>query len=363
MVVSRIVSKNINLPILNNVLIRATKSGIELAATNLEIGITHQLRGKIEDAGDYTVEAKIFTDYINLLPEEKVEAELKEDELNISCQNYQTKFKGQPATEFPLLPTLSRDKALKLNLEDFKNALAKVIFAAAAGENRAELSGVCMVFNQQSLVIAATDSYRLAEKKIVRKDNAADDIKIIVPARTLQELLRILSAYRPDEELEDGTEVKIYLSENQILFAFGATELVSRLIIGQYPDYRQIVPVNAKTKARANKAELIRAVKASALFSKNSINDVTLNFMKDESVLMLSSVSSQVGESVIKLKVQIEGADNETTVNYRYLLDGLNNIEGDEVVFELNNNTTPCLIKPKTEAESDYFYIIMPIRQ
>lgn len=361
--VSHVVSKNINLPILNNVLIKATKSGIELVATNLEIGITHQLRGKIETEGEYTIEAKALTDYINLLPGGNIETELKDDELNIACKNYHTKIKGQAANEFPLIPNISRDSVIEVDLDEFKDSLAQVIFSVAGSESRAELSGVCLIFDSRSLTMVATDSYRLAEKKIGCQYDKKEETKIIVPARTLQELLRILSSYRADEELGDNSKIKIFLSENQILFSFGSTEMVSRLIIGQYPDYKQIIPVNAKTRAAVNKQELIRAIKASAIFSKTGINDVTLNFINSDSTLMLSSISSQVGESVIKLNVKIEGEDNEATINYRYLLDGVNNIKGDEVLFELNNNSTPCLIKPKEEIETGYIYIVMPIRQ
>jgi DNA polymerase-3 subunit beta len=344
-------------------MVKVSKGGIELVATNLEIGITHKLRGKIDSEGDYTVDSKAFTDYINLLSGDKVEVELEDEGLKISCQNYNTKIKGQAANEFPLIPTVEKDKSLTVDIEAFKEALSKVIFAVAGSDGRVELSGVCMTFDDKNIILAATDSYRLSEKKIACKGENIQGDKVIIPARTLQELLRIISAYRPEEELDDGTDIKISLSENQILFSFGSTEMVSRLIIGQYPDYQQIIPTSSKTKASINKQELIRAVKASAIFSKTGINDVTLDFMAKDSTLMISSVSSQVGESVIKLQAKIEGEDNEASINYRYLLDGINNIKSDEVNFELNSNSTPCMLKPKADIEKDYLYIVMPIRQ
>lgn len=361
-IVSRVVSKNINLPILNNVLFKVNKSNIELVATNLEIGITHRVRGKIDVEGEFTVDSKVITDYINLLPSDRVECEQDGSEIKIKCQNYKTKIHVQEASDFPLIPKVDKENFYSVSVDEFKSALSEVIFAVANNETRLELSGVLLSFTKDSLVLAGTDSYRLAEKKMKIKSNFdSSDNKVIVPARTLQELIRVLSSFKEDEQLEGDGEIKICLSDNQILFILGSTELVSRLINGSYPDYQQIIPVNYKTSILANKNELVRAIKASAIFSKAGVNDVALDFKAETGQINISSASSQVGESSVELKAEIEGDNNDIVINYRYFLDGLNNIASDVVKLDLVNSGTPCVLRP--DKSDDYLYIVMPIRQ
>jgi len=360
--VSHVVSKNINLPILNNILFKINKGHIELSATNLEIGITHQMRGKIEEEGAFTIDSRVITEYINLLPSEKVEFEQVENEIKVKCENYKTKIKIQSAQDFPLLPVVERDKWHKVVVEDLKKALGRVLFSVSNNETRVELSGVLFWFLKDRLVLAGTDSYRLAEKEIKAKSNYdPGELKIIVPARTLQELVRVLSSIKPEDQLESGGEISLFLSENQILFSFGSTELVSRIINGSYPDYKQIIPTKFQTSALISCDQLLRAVKASAIFAKAGVNDISLIFNTKENKLVIASASAQVGESSIELEGEFTGDDNEIIINYRYLIDGLNNVDDSRVRLELINNQTPCVIKP--ENDDKYLYIVMPIRQ
>jgi len=359
--VSHVAGKNINLPILNNVLIKAEQGKIKLIATNLEIGIISAVRGKIEVEGAYTVNAKIIADCINLLPNKKIGLEQKDGHLLIDCENYQAKANGQSAEEFPLIPEVDKKNCFSASADEVKRAVSQVIFSAAASETRLELSGVLFVFAGNSLTITATDSYRLAEKKIQTKSNSQEEKKIIVPAKTLQELIRVLSV-SPDDEAEDSNrEIKFYLSDNQILFTYGSTELVSRLIEGQYPDYQQIIPAGHKTKVFIDRQELIRAVKMASLFSKTGINDVNLDFPLGKNQVVISSVSGQTGENITNLSAKVTGEDNSIVVNHRYLLEGLSNLESETVKIELIDGNTPCLIRP--EQDQSYLYIIMPIKQ
>jgi len=359
-IVGHITSKNINLPILNNILIKAEGGNIEFIGTNLEIGIVHQVRGKIESEGQITVDSKLVTEYVNLLSGgEKVKIEEKEKELKIDCGNYKTKIKGESAKEFPLIPVIPKNNYYSCQVKELKKALNSVVFAVSNSENRLELTGILFSFSKDKLKLAATDSYRLAEKEL--KINSVDmegEQKIIVPARTVQELLRVLSNFEGGD-LGEEQAVNFYLSENQILFTVDSVDLISRLINGHYPDYQQIIPTKSQTEVLVERAELIRAVKASALFSKTGINDVTLLFSKNK--IIVSAFSGASGESQAELEAEVTGVDNEITINYRYLLDGLNNIEGERVRLNILNNLTPCILKP--EKETGYLYIVMPIRQ
>ncbi len=359
--VSHVAGKNVNLPILNNVLIKAEEGKIKLIATNLEIGITSAVRGKIEGDGAYTVNSKILADCINLLPNKKVGLEQKDGHLLIDCENYQAKANGQSAEEFPLIPEVDRKNYFSAPAEEVKKAITQVIFSAASSETRLELSGVLFVFSGGGLTMTATDSYRLAEKKIQVKSNNQEEKKIIVPAKTLQELLRVLSVGLDDGVENTGGEIKFYISDNQILFTYGSTELVSRLIEGQYPDYQQIIPSSGKTKIAIDRQELIRAVKMASLFSKTGINDVNLDFPLGKDQVVISSVSGQTGENITNLPAKVTGDDNSIVVNFRYLLEGLNNMENEIVKIEVIDGNTPCVVK--SDVDQSYLYIVMPIKQ
>ncbi|MCX6797630.1 MAG: DNA polymerase III subunit beta [Candidatus Falkowbacteria bacterium] len=361
-IVSHVTSRNINLPILNNVLIKTSQNNIELTSTNLEIGIIHQIRGRVEKEGAFTVDAKIINDYVSLLPNDKIKIEEKDGELRVECENYKTKIKGEAAKEFPLIPTIDKKNFFSCEINEFKKALSAVAFAVSTNENRLELSGVLFCFNKNKLFLVATDSYRLAEKEvnIRNSSNSSEEQRVIVPARTIQELIRILGGL--GESLvgeQDKQDVRFYLSDNQILFSVDSIDLISRLISGNYPDYKQIIPDNSKTKVLIDRNELLRAVKASAIFSKVGINDVALEFI--DSRIIISASSGLSGESRIELAADIKGDNNEIIINYKYLVDGLNNINSDKVKMEIINSNTPCILRP--EKENDYLYIVMPIRQ
>ena len=360
LLVGHIAGKNINLPILNNILIKAKESEIKLIATNLEVGIVNTVRGRVEVGGAFTVNSKIISDCVGLLPNKKVGLSQKNGELLVECENYFAKIKGQSAEEFPLIPEVNGNNFFSAPAEEVRAAIAQVIFATLASENRLELSGVLFVFSAEGLTLAATDGYRLAEKKIKIKSNNPEEKRIIVPAKTLQELLRILST-NTGGDVEEKKEIKFCLSENQILFTHGSTELVSRLIEGQYPDYQQIIPTTHKTSVLVDRQELIRAVKMASLFSKTGINDINLDFPAGKNQAVISSVSGQTGENITNLAAKVAGDENSVVVNYRYLLEGLNNIQQETIKLEIIDGNTPCLIG--AERDQSYLYIIMPIKQ
>jgi DNA polymerase-3 subunit beta len=365
---SHIASKNVNLPILNNVLFRAEGGVITLIATNLEIGIKCEVRGKIEKEGAVTLPAKLFADYIGSLPNDKIDLDLQDQTLEIKCKNYETRLRGAATSEFPLIPEVAKEAAYSLDVGKFHEAVNQVVFATSTNEIRPEISGILMHFDGAGMkvVVAATDSYRLAEKtlELAGKENE-NSRDVIVPARTMQEVLRILSVFRDGEDPEAPNVVKIYLAENQIMFSLNGVDLVSRVIDGQYPDYKQIIPASYETKAGFNRNELIRVVKTASLFAKPGIFDVTFGFKPGKEKvgeLVLSSANSQFGENTVKLEAETEGKENEITLNYRYLLDGLGAMESEEVSLELTSADNPCLLRPKAE-KSDYLYIVMPIKK
>lgn len=356
-----LVNKNINLPILNNVLLEAKEGVLKLSSTNLEIGISCLVRCKVEKDGAFTLEGKLLSEYVNLLPNEQVLLELEsEDFVRVSAPNSQTKIKGIIADDFPVIPQIEKKNPYKVNVKELKNAISQVIFAVASSESRPEISGVFMSFNKQEvgkLVLAGTDSYRLAEKKLDVLENK-EERNVIVPVKTLQEVLRVLNNLK--DQVESPEVLDIYVADNQILFTCDNIELISRLVEGEYPDYKQIIPKETKTTVAVSTSALIKAIKTVALFSKSGIFDINLLFDPAKG-LNVRATNTQVGESSLDLDVNFRGELNETTINYRYLLDGLNGMGTDFVEIGLVDGNIPCLIKPKEGV--DYLYIIMPIKQ
>jgi len=353
-IVAHISGKNVSLPILNNILIEATDDGIILSATNLEIGIKAKIRGKITTKGKITVPAKLITSFVNYLPEEKIEFELKDGELKIFSGKWQTKLKTQNIDEYPLIPKVEEKECVIIKNNVLVNLLNQTIFAATLNESRPELSGGKLIISDSKIILVATDSYRLAEKKIeLTKENKKKG-NVLIPIKTLQELLRILTT----EIKED--EIKIFWEENQITFSSSWWELTSRLINGEYPDYQQIIPEKWMTKIIADKNEIIKAVKATSLFTKNGIYDVIFEF-KNKQEMIIKAVNNQLGENEAIINCQIEGENNMVVFNYHYILEGLVNFTNSEIILEMTNANNPVVIKQKNDP--DYLYLVMPIRQ
>lgn len=368
-IVSHIATKNISLPILNNVFIKTENKELKLVTTNLETAISCRVRAIVEIDGEYTVPSHLFNDYLAVMPLGRVDVDLKPDGLSVSTDHDKTLIKGNSATDFPLLPILSREEVYGLLVEDFKQALQQALFAVSKNEARPELGGVMFSFNPEHkpghLVCAATDSYRLAEREVKMMVDGAKvysktSRKVIVPTRALQEILRAISVFH--EEVEENPPLEIIISDNQILFSYGSVEVISRLVEGQYPDYRQIIPQNFKTTITLNVSEWIKRIKAASFFSNVGINGVVLDFKSGaDQRVTFSSTNGQLGEHTSQVLAQIVGEDNNILLNYRYLLDGLTNLEAEEATLRVVSPEAPCLLEPKNKP--GYLYIIMPIKQ
>ena len=366
--VSHIAGRNINLPILGNVLIKAEEKTLRLLSTNLEMAVMCAVRGKVEEQGEITVPSKLFADYVSLLPKERVDASLEGNAVAVSCGTFQTKLNGIPASEFPLIPTIEAKEVFIVKVAEIRKAIGQVLFAVAPNESRPEISGVLFKFSPTKdgleLILAATDSYRLAERTIKVCEGSTgikETIFVIVPARAVAELIRILGLFK--DTADSPADMKIQIGDNQILFSHDNVELISRTIEGKYPDYRQLVPDRFETEITLNKDELSRAVKTTSLFSKSGLNDIHIKFSAPSNIA-LSALNSQTGEHAVSLDGAVKGKENNITVNFRYFLDGVNNVESEDVVIQLVDGMSPCIIKPNDEdkADNDYLYIVMPIR-
>ncbi|MEK7167131.1 MAG: DNA polymerase III subunit beta [Patescibacteria group bacterium] len=355
--VNHLTLKNFYLPILNNVLIQAQNNNIKLIATNLEIGIQCQIRGKIEQEGKFIVPCQLLVNYINLLPKKPIEIEVKDSKLFLECSHQKTQINGIDSAEFPILPELKNATEYFLNIIDFKTAFEQIISTITFNELRPEISGALLDFNiSQSgwLTMAGTDSFQIAEKKIIFQKNSADINKqIILPLKTCQELLRIL----PEEPNEI---IKICVDTNQIYFSFQNVELVSKIIEGKYPDYPQIIPKEYKTRVILNADELIKGIKRQSFFTdeKRKLN-IAFSCAKQEMTIISNGV---IGESVSKIKGEIKGEENEIVVDYKYLLQGVQSLKSNEIIIEIINKKQPLILKSPLE-EKNYFYFIFPVAE
>lgn len=358
--VGAVASKHVNLPILSNIFINVTESKVELITTNLEIAVKANLRAKVEKTGTFTVPAKTLSDYTRLLSDEQITLELKENELLVSCGSSSTKIKGAPADEYPVIPEVEEKTAYTIDVSSFKQALSQVVGSAAKNEIRPELSGVYFGFftdYYKGLVLATTDSYRLAEKKI-SLDQGSDESKIIVPSRSVYEIIRLLSAVaNKDKE----TKVRLWVSENQIAIRYEDFEMTSRLVDGKYPDYTQIIPNEFKTNTLILVDHFVKKIKAASLFTTTGVNAVSFDLNAEQNTVGISSTSTQTGEHTSEIDVEVQGEENSILLNHRYVLEGLQNIDTDDVEFKVNSGDAPCLFKPKDD--DSYLYIVMPIRQ
>ncbi len=355
--VGSVASKHVNLPILSNIILKVDQQKVECSATNLELAVTAILRAKVEESGQFTIPAKTFSEVVHLLRDEKVDLELKDQELVVVSGKSATKIKGTPAEEFPIIPTLTEGSTFTFSVNKLKQALAQVVIAAAKSDIRPELAGVFFGFNtrgRSGLTLAATDSYRLAEKIVDIEQGETQELRAIVPGKTVQEIIRVLS--QTSEE-----NVRFVLTQNQIHVNVGEVSLLSRLVEGVYPDYTQIIPREFATTVSVSTDLIVKEIKAAGLFTTSGVNAVELEVDVETQALKISSASTQTGEYRSEVPASVTGSAVKVILSHRYLLDGLNTVSTSSTTFNIVGPDSPCIITP--EGGLQYVYIVMPIRQ
>jgi DNA polymerase-3 subunit beta len=346
--VARVANSRGTLPILANVLIRTSKNRLSLSATNLDIAITHYIGAKVSEEGSITVPARLMQDFVSSLPAEIIELELEETKLRVSTKQYKSVVNGIVADDFPVMPAMADGVTWKINSGLFKKALQQVVFAASNDETRPILTGVLLKTVDGKLSMAATDSYRLAEKQL---GSQAKDINLLIPASALQDLLRVIG--------DDNEDIKVKHDEQQVLFQVGDIELVTRQVDGSYPDYNKLIPKSFTTSASLKRADLVSVTKVSSLFARESAGSVTIAIDESSQQLSIRSVASQLGENTATANAKIKGSGS-ITLNSRYLLDALGVMGGENVEFSFNGKLEPTMLSDS--AESDYKHIIMPLK-
>jgi DNA polymerase-3 subunit beta len=356
-IVNRFILPRAQLPILNNFLIKTEQGRLKLSATNLETGINLWLGAKIEKEGEICVPAKNLTEYISLIPPQKINLEVEKNFLKITSESYQANFISLAASEFPLIPTLKKKPEISLNNKDLALAIFQVAFAAAQDEGRPALTGVLFKIKKDKLILAATDGFRLSVKEIGGLKNGEESKlrkELIIPARALIEVGKIMA----EAGEENNLGLTITPESNQIIFSTPEVEIISRLIEGKFPDFEKIIPEKSKTQVMIETEGLLQAVRAASIFAREAAN--IINFEIKGSKLEVSSNNPQLGENKVTLEVKTEGEGGKIAFNSRYLLDFLNSVKSDLVSFEMTTSLNPGIFKPAND--KSYLHIIMPIR-
>lgn len=344
----RVVSSRSTLPILNNILVKIDKSGVELVATNLEIGVRLFVGGKVEGEGVLTVPGKPFITLINSLHGETVDLATEGFGLLVSCGEVKAQINGTSAEDYPELPEVSSQTVLKLSGGKFKQLLSVVDFAVSRDESRQILTGIYIEVEGKKLTLVATDSYRLSE--VVDDISEEKSFKIIVPSKTLAEVKRLLS---------DGRDVELRVEESQVMFAWENAQIISRVIEGTYPPYKQILPAEPVITAEVDVKEMVDTLKSATVFSMEVGSSVRLRF-KDGEPLKVFSEFSQLGNFSAEVESEIRGGEEEVSFNSRYVLDGLENMDTPRCLIGVTSKTGAVSFRPI--GEENRIYIVMPLR-
>lgn len=338
------------LPILKNVLITTEKGRIKMAATDLEIGITSWINGKIVDEGGITVPANILGSILNNIDAAKMELEVVDSKLIIRTEKSENTIQGIKDDDFPMIPRVKTENYIEIKSADLKKGLEQVVSAASIMERRPEISGVLFWLKDKQLKLVATDTFRLAEKTL-KKDSFYTDViemKNLIPLKTIQEVIKIS---------EKDKRIKVLIDPNQVLFDFGDVEVVSRLVESNFPDYESIIPKEIETSVVVGCQDLINAVKLAAVFV-GKVNDIKLAV--NESKVEIFARESTIGENKSELEADVKGGHQELILNWHYLSDGLRGVDSENVILGLSGEIKPVVIK--STKEDGYFYILMPIK-
>lgn len=346
----RFTGKNVTLPILGNVLLETEGNNLIVRATNLEHAIELTVPGDVKGDGRVSVPARVVSSLVQAIQEDKIHLEAKQGNLAVLSDTRQSRVNGVSVEDFPLIPKKKNPAMFGVNAGILGRALAHVLPAVSSSDFKPELGGVLFRASQNSLALAATDTFRLTEERVTLSRSPASEISGIVPGRVCQELVRVLGDY-PDED------VGVSLGENQVWFEAGSARVTSRLIEGAFPEYQAIIPSKFEISVFLPKDDFLSAVRSSSIFS-SKLQDVALAFSKG--TVEITSANPEVGEYRTKLPVAFSGKDLSISFNCRYLLDGMHSLEEEEVFFGCGAPSSPALLRNKSA--SGPIYVVMPIR-
>ncbi len=358
-IVGRAVATRTTLPITNNVLLATDDGRLKLVATNLEMAISYWIGAKIEEEGAITVPARLLTEFVSSLPSDTIDVQLSPQTktLGLKCARFEARISGVDAKEFPPIPSVDDGIATKVEVEALRQGINQVVFAAATEESRPVLTGICTQFEGDTLTLAAADGFRLAVYKLPIADPVSQKTEVIIPARTLAELNRLIA------EQEEAVDITLNPNKSQVLFRLKNVELVSQLVQGTFPNYSQLIPQSYNTRVIVSVAEFLRATKTASIFARDGSGIVRLVITpgseKNPGKISISARSEEIGDDVGEIDATVEGDDAKIAFNGKYLTDVLSVLHEAQVALETTNPSSPGLIRPV--GVDNYTHVVMPM--
>lgn len=349
-IVSRIAAGKVTLPILNNVLIRVDKKKVSLVTTNLDMAVVDFLPVSSSEDGVVTVPARLLADFVSNLPHDASVTITSDDtKVTVTSGKYSSTLNSTPADDFPELPELSEKSATtyKIPADEFRAGISSVLVASSTDLSRPAFTGVYFNTDGSTLALAATDGYRLAEKKLIK--DTKSETRAIVPAGTLQEVLRSLS--------DDVEDIELSFSEDLVRFRLGEVEIISKLIDASFPDYQKLIPKDNNIALTLNREELTRVTRLAALFARSAGGSIVCE-AKSPNTFSVRSIATEFGENSSEIEAKV-ATDGKINLNSRFLLDALNVLTANKLQFSFSDHIAPIVIR--NEKDDTYTHIIMPL--
>ena len=358
-VVGRAVAARTTLPITNNVLLATESSRLKLSATNLEMAISCWIGAKVEEEGSITVPARLLSDFIGSLPNEKVSINLSQQTrtLGMKCARFEARISGVDAKDFPPIPKVEGGITTKVEVEALRQGISHVVFAAATEESRPVLTGINAKFEGNTVTLAAADGFRLAVYTMPLAEAVSKATEVVIPARTLAELNRLIA------EQEEPVEIMVNPDKGQALFKLKNIELVSQLIQGTFPNYAQLIPQSHTTKATIGVADFLRATKTASIFARDGSGIIRLVVTPGAEMapgkVVVSARSEEIGDDVGEIDAVVEGEESKIAFNGKYLTDVLGVLHETQVALEMASPSSPGVIRPV--GSDNYLHVVMPM--
>lgn len=352
--VSRVVTVRPGMPVLSHILLETDKNILRMSATDLEIAITTHIPAEISQEGTFTVPAKLFQEFIHQNPDERISFSLESNELVCTSTKVTARIPGLDPDEYPALPLVKPGASYRLPFQDLIQAFRQVVVACAHDSARPILTGVYIKMENEHLTCAATDSFRLGEKKVTLSVPTGDAKELILPSRTVQELIRIGAT------LPDVQEIEVELDDQQALFRIDSVELYSRLLIGSFPNYHAIIPKQTEVKAEVMTSELVQSLRLLNVFSQSGIANVLFE-ITEAGEMNVSNYGSGRGTTVHTLYAVIEPGfvPLKVAFNAKFLLDACGVVQADHLDLLFSGSTKPLVIESE---DPTHFQLVMPIR-
>ena len=350
--VQNVVSTRTTLPILANVLLCAKGKQLCLTATDLDVTISKKVQAKVEQEGSFTIPVKKLHNIAREVEGNQVEIEVTGNLCSLESGSFSTKVNGLPAEEFPPIPEFKEQNTIRMEQVKVKSMLRRTAYAVSLDENRYVLNGLFLSFRDKKLTMVATDGRRLALAEEEVEQSQESPIEVIVPTKAVQELSR---------QLEEEGDMDIKITENQASFSMGKekeeeTVVVTKLVEGAYPNYKQVIPSESKHRVTMDKEELLHAVRRAEIMTSDKANSVKMTFT--ENTLKLTANTPEVGESQETMAINYSGEETSIAFNPQYFIDPLKSLEEEEINFEFTDQLSPGVIK----VNKPFLYVIMPMR-